>query len=205
MLLNVITREKNMTDENNYTDSKYWNDILQKEFLKETDRAAGVLVVTLFDKALDSLLRNFFVPCPSGSDDLFDGINAPLSSFSSKINMAFRLGLISHQFCRDLHVIRKIRNDFAHDVHNCNFENTKVKSRIMELIRSCNRIHNDPDLQKTFPGAKGTRRDFLMICSWMLYCLNTVVETVNPLNARVLEFGYVPELYEKDAEKDKEI
>ncbi|MBN2095230.1 MAG: hypothetical protein JW727_04225 [Candidatus Aenigmarchaeota archaeon] len=172
----------------------YWDNLLIEEFNKETDRAAVILVVALFDSALESLLRNYLVPSPSGRDEVFNGLNAPLSAFSSKINLSFRLGLISHQFCRDLHIIRKIRNDFAHDIHNCSFENSRVKSRVGELVVSSCIIKQSPEIRKGFP--EGNRGDFLMLASWMLYFINRSAQKLSPLRSAELEFGYCPDSIE---------
>ncbi len=83
--------------------ASYWNALLKKEFAKETDRGAVILAATLLDIGLDNMLRSNLVPIASANDDLFDGANAPLNNFSSKINLSYRLGLISEKYARDLH------------------------------------------------------------------------------------------------------
>lgn len=118
------------------TDHQWTVDILDNEFRKESDRAVVILVASLLDEALTSSLKSYLTPIASSSDEIFDGSNAPLGTFSSKINMIHRLGLISSRFCRDLHLVRKIRNSFAHNIFGCTFENGSVKSRIDELIKS---------------------------------------------------------------------
>ena len=96
---------------------------LKEQFQKESDRAAVILVVSILEENLETLLRSYFVPIPSASDSLFDSVSGPLSNFSAKIDMVYRLGLISGKFARDLHIVRRIRNSFAHDIYGCSFEN----------------------------------------------------------------------------------
>src|SRR5690349_19793079 len=83
---------------------------LYTELDKESDRGAVLVSTAMLDEALSQLLIAHLVPNPTSSDSLFDGSNAPLQSFSAKIDVGYRLALISDRFCRDLHVIRRIRN-----------------------------------------------------------------------------------------------
>lgn len=71
-------------------------------------------------------------------DTLLDGPNAPLSNFSSRIDFAFRIGIISHQLARDIHIIRKIRNDFAHSYEPRTFEDGKIRDQVNALAISVN-------------------------------------------------------------------
>ena len=48
--------------------------------------------------------------------DIFEGGNAILSTFSSKITFAYYLGLISEHERKTLDCIRKIRNKAAHEI-----------------------------------------------------------------------------------------
>jgi hypothetical protein len=38
---------------------------------------------------------------------------------------------------------------------------------------------------------KGPRGDFLLVCSWMLWCIHSHVETTNPLSEAEPEFGFI--------------
>jgi hypothetical protein len=94
-----------------------YHDLLHAEFAKETDRAAVIVAASMLDELLRSILVAKLVPVSSSTDELFDGANAPLGTFSARIEMAYRVGLISVKFSRDLHLVRRIRNDFAHNIH----------------------------------------------------------------------------------------
>ena len=104
-----------------------------KEFGNETDRAAVILGVAKLDALLYQLLSKFLVSCPTSQDDLFD-IEKPLSTFSAKINIAYRLGLINADFSRSLHLIRRIRNDFAHEISGCSLDQCPHRDRVDNLV-----------------------------------------------------------------------
>lgn len=186
-----------------YNTAQKWDDLLEDEFAKESDRAAAILVCSLFDNALVTLLRNTLVACPTKDDDLIDSPNAPVSTFSSRIDLAFRLGLISSKFSRDLHLFRKIRNEFAHNIQGCTFSNSSVHSRIIELVKSSGLIDRNPIKRKeSFP--TGTRGDFLMTSSWMLWVLNNKIEDSKPLNPAYEEWGYDTKLNEAELMKNSD-
>src|SRR5438132_1135672 len=81
----------------------------------ESDRAAVVLGAAFLDAQLEDLFRAKLVPfTPQDSFDNLFTSNGPLATFSARINLAFSLGWVSDNVRRDLHVIRDIRNTFAH-------------------------------------------------------------------------------------------
>lgn len=161
--------------------------ILHDEFQKESDRAAVVLTASIMDELLRTLLAARLVPVTSSNDELFDGANAPLGTFSSRIEMAYRIGLISVKFARDLHLIRKIRNDFAHNIHGCSFEEVKVRARVTELCNSHGIIARSPH---RFKEPLSVRDQFLESASWMIFLLNKQSSQMASIPAAHEEWGY---------------
>lgn len=92
--------------------------ILQEELEKSpSDRSCVIVAAAYIDELLGYLFR-YFLTSPSSEkedNDLFNGYG-PLSSFSSKIVLSYRLGLISNYEYKTLQFIRRIRNSFAHDI-----------------------------------------------------------------------------------------
>ena len=105
-----------------------------QEYKNETDRACVVLGAASLDHLLTQILSKHLRPCPNDNDPLFDG-NGPLSTFSSRIMLTYRLGLIDEPFARTLHLIRKIRNDYAHDVSSSKLSDGQHANRIREIVR----------------------------------------------------------------------
>ncbi|TSC82300.1 MAG: putative mannitol operon repressor [Parcubacteria group bacterium Gr01-1014_20] len=178
----------------------YWSDFLMEEFSKETDRAAVILTVSLFENALSSLLKAYLAPINSSSDELFDGPTAPLSEFSSKIQISYRLGLISQKFAQDLHVIRKIRNEFAHNVHGSSLKEGRVKDLLTNLVCSSDIVKNErTNGNSVYP--KGPRGEFLTVANIALFYLNQQVEGISTRQIREKEIEWIyfwkPEKQEK--------
>ena len=103
------------------------------EFKKETDRAAVILGAAQLDLALFQLLDAHFLPVTSGKDELLDG-DSPLATFSARINICYRIGLIDAEVARALHLARRIRNSFAHEVSSASLDSGSNRDRIRELI-----------------------------------------------------------------------
>lgn len=152
----------------------HWDALLQKDFASESDRACVILGGALLDAALETLLRARLLPCAASEDPLFDGANAPLASFSSRIELSHRIGLIDASFARNLHLIRRIRNDFAHNVTGCSFSDSSVTNRLTELRRSTLILERAKHIRDKHPA--GARFDFLVIVSWLQWMLRAAVD-----------------------------
>ena len=108
----------------NENDIKYFSKFLE-EFQKETDRGAVLVGIALIDDRLERILKNHFLNSKE-SEDLLNGINAPLGTFSSRNKLAYCLGLITQLELQEIKVIQKVRNLFAHEVHGLTFNDSKV-------------------------------------------------------------------------------
>jgi DNA-binding MltR family transcriptional regulator len=105
-----------------------------KEFENESDRAAVILIVAKIDLLLYQILQHYFIDIPASKDELLDG-DSPLGTLSAKINISYRLGLIDATFTKALHLIRKIRNDFAHEVSGSSLQSSPHQDRVKELTK----------------------------------------------------------------------
>jgi len=165
-----------------YRESSHWCDFFEREARTESQRAVPIISVSVLDEALSSLLKAAMLPCPTGADPLFDGAYSPMGSFSAKIDFACRLGLISAGVAQSLHLVRKIRNDFAHDIGSCSFELASVRNRVRELS-ALNDVAK-PERRAQFP--KGMFGDFQTAVSWLIWWIWHLVEQ---LPARCPECG----------------
>ncbi len=147
----------------------------------------------MLEEALRELLITFLAPNPSASDSLFDGANAPLQSYSAKIDAAYRVGLLSDRFARDLHLIRKIRNDVAHRPASCDFNDTSIKDRVAALSKSHGIFERSPERNKQH-GVPSVRDQFIEAAAWMLFYLAAERPRVKPVPTHAPEFGYMVSL-----------
>jgi len=91
----------------------------------ETDRGRALVAASLIEEMLDEVLRGFLLE-NAATKNLFDKPNAPFSTFSAKASASRALGLISSAEFRDIELVRKVRNAFAHSVM-CSFDDGKIK------------------------------------------------------------------------------
>lgn len=98
----------------------------------ESDRGCALFAAAYLDKALSDLLYLSLVENKRIEEELFEG-TAPLSSFSSRIKLAYYLGRVSAECRRDLDTIRGIRNDFAHDPGVISFDTQSIADRCRNL------------------------------------------------------------------------
>jgi len=128
-----------MTEE----DLKYFSGFLS-EFQKETDRGAALVGAALIDTRVERTLRGHFVN-KRIADELLSGGNAPIGTLSARMKLAYSLGLITRLEFQECDLIRKIRNEFAHDVHGLSFRTPKIADLAARLQA------NTPD-HKRFEG-----------------------------------------------------
>lgn len=103
------------------------------EFKGESDRAAVILGAAKIDLLLYQILQQYLAPITGGKDELLDG-DSPLGTFSAKILLVNRLGLVNDEFTRALQFVRKIRNSFAHEVAGCTLDSGAHRDRVKELV-----------------------------------------------------------------------
>lgn len=97
----------------------------------ETDRGRALVVASLIEEMLEEILRNFLLENKE-TKSLFEAANAPLGTFSAQSLLCRSLGLISKEEFKDIDIIRRIRNEFAHNVM-CSFEQQKISDLAASL------------------------------------------------------------------------
>lgn len=103
-----------------------------QELQIETDRGLPLVGAALIDEKLLNTLESFFVEGKSAKK-LLSAPNAPLSTFSSRIDACHALALIDKFEFQEIGLIRKIRNEFAHAKHGLSFESEKIKGLCTSL------------------------------------------------------------------------
>lgn len=96
----------------------------------ESPRGKVLITSSVLEDLLKGVLQAFM--CKGVGEGLFEGASAPFGTFSSRILGCHALGLISDDEAADLTLIRKIRNQFAHELTS-SFDTPAVRSRCSEL------------------------------------------------------------------------
>ncbi|MGA3949196.1 MltR family transcriptional regulator [Ralstonia nicotianae] len=115
----------------------------------ETDRGAALMAAAFIDDRLKILLERKLVAAPKIVSPIFE-FNGALGTFSSRIDMAYLLGLLPKNARQDLHAIRKIRNEFAHTASPISFDDERVAGK-------CNALKFHGVREAAEPGSKFRR------------------------------------------------
>ena len=114
------------------------------ELIKESDRGAALIAVAFLDLLLALLIARRLINTETADKLLsFDNGNRPLSPFAVRTELVFALGWIGPETRKELDLLRKIRNKFAHSHNVQGFEDQQIKSWCNELI--------PPKWQETVP------------------------------------------------------
>lgn len=109
-------------------------ELLKSEISSISDRACAIVCSAYLDDLLESIIFSFLTNASATQNRQLTSQNGPLSTFSSKIVLAYRLGLISKKEFDDLNLVRKIRNLFAHDLNSNSFDCECIKSLLSDNI-----------------------------------------------------------------------
>lgn len=101
------------------------------DFNKETERGAALAAASMLDAQLGRIIEAFLIP-NKGSKALLAGFNAPLGTLSARIASSFAFGLLSEVEYRECELIRKVRNEFAHQI--------KVSFKTEKITRLCGQL-----------------------------------------------------------------
>lgn len=171
------------------------------EFLNETDRAAVILGAAKLDILLYQVLQKYLVPNTSGSDDLLDG-DSPLGTFSARITVVYRLGLISKEFARSLHLVRRIRNSFAHELSGISLNSGSHRDRVKELVGPFRVLKGFQDFVDSYfrekPGPSG---EFRAVVATLSLRLDGLFDSLIPVGEK--GFSLIPPIWLKAQKDDK--
>jgi hypothetical protein len=97
-------------------------------------RAAALILSAFIDNWLEKAISLSFVPLGSSHfNRIFRNPRAPLSDLSSKIMLAFALGILNQEQRSQADRIRSIRNTFAHSVKPIDFDHPTIKAECEKL------------------------------------------------------------------------
>jgi mannitol operon repressor len=104
------------------------------ELNKESDRGRVMVSYSFLDELMRRILLAFFIDRES-SQQLLDGFNARLGTFSTRTAAAYTLGLISQAEFKACETLRRVRNRFAHDVH-ASFDQQDIRDLCRNLTKA---------------------------------------------------------------------
>jgi hypothetical protein len=120
---------------------------VENEVFNAPDRAAAIVMASSVENAIEKLLRDNIRR--EGVSELFSPFGV-LGSFSAKIDIAYAINLFGEKTKMELHIIRHLRNQFAHSRMPIQFNTPVVK-------KCCDQL-NYPDI----PGVQVSVRNLKM-------------------------------------------
>ena len=102
------------------------------DLYNETDRGAALVAAAFIDDVLESMLTAKFVDSPKKTKQLMR-YPGSLSTFSSRIELTYLLGLIGQKIYNGLKQIQKIRNRFANSHEALSFSDETVSRKCEKL------------------------------------------------------------------------
>ncbi len=100
---------------------------------KGSHRAQAITVCSLLEQDLEEAIGTHFTVDETQRIEFFGGAEGEGVTFATKINLAYALGVIEESIRAELHIIRRIRNAFAHTRDNVTFS-TKQVAAACELL-----------------------------------------------------------------------
>lgn len=107
----------------------------------QDDRAAVLSLATFIEDTLGRLLIAYFRNCKE-TQDLVEGFSAPLGTLGARVKAGYSFGLLTRDQYKDIEILRKIRNEFAHNWEGVSFERQDIRARLKEL--SCYTLDGKP-------------------------------------------------------------
>lgn len=99
---------------------------------KQDDQAMVLSLATFLEDTLGRLLLAYFRSCKA-TKELVEGFNAPLGTFGSRIKAVYAFGLVTDDQYKDMEILRKIRNHFAHNWEGVSFERNDIQALVGQL------------------------------------------------------------------------
>jgi DNA-binding MltR family transcriptional regulator len=124
---------------------------------KQDDQAMVLSLATFLEDTLGRLLLAYFRSCKA-TRDLVEGFNAPLGTFGSRIKAVYAFGLVTDDQFKDMEILRKVRNHFAHNWEGVTLERNDIRALVGQL--SCYTV----DHKAIEGGARGILLETLSTC-----------------------------------------
>lgn len=152
------------------------------KYEKESDRAIVVLTAAKLDLLLQNILQKYLVPAATTTDEFFDH-QGPASTFSNKIALSYRLGLIDRDFARSLNLVRRMRNEFAHELGGTDLEEGSHRDRVRSLSSPYRRFPFFDSFTERFIGdAPPARAEYLTVLGFLIVRLESLYGRLEPVD-----------------------
>jgi DNA-binding MltR family transcriptional regulator len=142
--------------------------VLLSEIENQSDRGSAIVGASWVEEELKVAIKSKLINDEKVWNSLFRS-SGPLGTFSSNIDLAYMVGVITKSQHSDLQQLRKIRNEFAHkivssEIEALSFETPNIKDRCMSI--ECVKEKKGATARQVFCRACGTLYSDLYLVSW---------------------------------------
>jgi hypothetical protein len=152
----------------------------------ESPRGKVLIYVSAIERALQEVLLSVLVPSNQKDDAILGKI---ANTFEAQIDLAYRVGVVSHNLSRDLHILRELREDCYGRIENFSFEHSAIKSSVVMLERNVG--------AQVFAGLPVLRMDAEDKFSFLARIFLVTLEGIKERSPRILE-SKTEKLYKED-------
>ncbi len=140
--------------------------VVTETLMKESDRGCAIFGAAILHDDLEELFRSFFRQDDWSRTKVVDPLfqtYAPLAMFSARIQLAYAMGLITTGLHRKFEIVRRLRNDFAHEAGPIDFQDSACQDRLRLLISEGRprEVDEEDDQKITVGDQLLTRRQFV--------------------------------------------
>jgi hypothetical protein len=96
-----------------------------RQLATDSDRAAAIVGAAILETRLTQSIKGRTFSDKTINERMFGSMGA-LGSLSAKIDLAYMLGIFNRDVHQDLHVVRRIRNRFAHHLDVTDFNSQSI-------------------------------------------------------------------------------
>lgn len=99
---------------------------------EQDERAMVLSLATFIEDTLGRLLLAYFRDC-NATRELVEGFNAPLGTLGSRIKVVYAVGLVTEDQFKDMEILRKVRNQFAHNWEGVSLQRNDIAAMVGQL------------------------------------------------------------------------
>ena len=143
------------------------------EIRTESERACVIVGAANIDALLDDLITKALLPVKAKSR-LCSESNA-FTTFSAKLNLAHQLGLIDDDLFFQVNLLRKIRNDFSHNLSGCRLTEAPHLNRYQDLLKSISKCPLYKRMPKGFPDGNIDEPEHVLTMKLMIVYLSSII------------------------------
>jgi hypothetical protein len=160
--------------------ARQFDELIDEIIDEKNDRSLVILCTSIIDDQLYDILSKFLQKPSKKDDDLLKGDN-PLSTFSSRIKIIYRLKIIDNSLREILDQVRKIRNLCAHSV-SINLNKSPIKDHILYLkkemiLRYSYKLTKERYFENKISIENEVKAIFVSICV-ILKAINESIDTI---------------------------